>query len=115
MPSSSYVHRTGNAVLHFPGGESEWTVAYPTGTTLASFTAAFKTGAVQKDTDLSSDVSPPAVEADSTNLWGFHTGGGFDEFRIIFDAAGIKLAIPSASALPTNQRDGWAIRLTTVG
>ena len=113
MPSTSYVHRTGGA-LYFAGGESIWTVDYPTGTSLASMSAALKTAVLQADgqhTDVA-DVGVPATEALATELWGTHTAGGGTGYRIIFGASSITLALPSAAELPANERDGWHLRLS---
>ena len=113
MPSSSYEHRIATA-LYFGTGESIWTVPYPTGHTLDSMTAAFKTGVVQRDTDFTTEIGPPCTEAFATQLWGYAPGGTIDEYRVDLTAGGIVLAIPSAATLPTNQQDAWFVRLTLV-
>ena len=116
MPAASYIHRTGGSAQYFGSGESIGTVAYPSGTTLASMTAAFKTAVLQKDFQASGiEVGPPATEALATELWGTHAAGGsFDEYRIIFGASNITLAVPSTATLPSNEQDGWLLRLSVV-
>ena len=74
MPVSSYQHRVAGA-LYFGAGESIWTAAYPSGHTLTSMSAAFKTGVVQRDTDFTSELGPPCTEAIATQLWGYAPGG----------------------------------------
>ena len=115
MPAASYAHRSGGA-LYFAGGESIWTIPYPAGTTFAGLSASFKTVVLQADAQHTgiADVGVTANEANATELWGTHTMGGGTGFRIVLAAAAITLAIPSSASLPTNERDGWIVRLSVV-
>ena len=111
----SYEYRTG-AQLGGSIGRIRFTASYPAGTTQATFTAKFKTGFLQHDSDYTGDLGVTLTESSATALGGYNPQGqnAFlgERFTVSFNSTEIQLNIPTNAALPTAAQNGWELKVS---